>query len=152
MPPILCTPHARPHRPAHQSDEHQWVQSELVSDQITVRIPASTPHVGLVRATASALAALLDFTYDQISDLHLAIDEVCGRILATSNPSPTRLEVTFRVEGDTLSVEACGDTPIKPGEEFFSNLSRAILAAVTQGMDLTEADGVVCASFRLVKG
>jgi len=123
-----------------------------VSDQIIVRIPASTPHVGLVRATASALAALLDFTYDQISDLHLAIDEVCGRILATSNPRPSRLDVTFHVGDDALSVEACGDTPIRQGEEFFTTFSKAILDAVTQGTALSESDGVVCASFRLVKG
>ncbi len=122
-----------------------------VSDQITVRIPASTPHIGLIRATASALAALLEFTYDQISDLHIAIDEVCGRILATSNPAPRQLEVTFRVDGDSLSVHACGDTPMREGEQFFTTFSKAILDAVAQGMQLTESDGVVCASFQLVK-
>ena len=106
----------------------------------------------LVRAAASALAALLDFTYDQITDLHIAIDEVCSRILATSTPPPSRLEVTFHIEGSMLRVEACGDTKIKKGADFLSPFSKAILNSVTQGMELSEADGVVCAAFRLVKG
>jgi hypothetical protein len=106
----------------------------------------------LVRATGSSLAALLDFTYDQISDLHIAIDEVCGRILATSTPAPSRLEITFHIEDGSLRVEACGDTPIKQGEEFLNALSKRILDSVTQGMDLAQDDGVVCATFRLVKG
>ena len=62
------------------------------------------------------------------------------------------MEITFHVEEDGLKVEACGDTPIKPGEEFLSTLSKAILDAVTQGMDVSQADGVVCATFRLSKG
>ena len=41
-----------------------------MADRVTIRIPANTAHVGLVRATASALAALRDFTYDRITDLH----------------------------------------------------------------------------------
>jgi hypothetical protein len=123
-----------------------------VSDQVTIRIPPSTHHVGLVRATGTALAALLDFTLDQISDLELALTEVCSRIVATSSPAPSRLEITFYVEEDSLEVEARGDTPIKEGEEFLTSLSKAILDSVTQGMDLSETDGVVCATFRLAKG
>jgi hypothetical protein len=105
-----------------------------------------------VRATGSALAALLDFTFDQISDLQLALTEVCSRIVATSSPAPSRLEVKFNVEQQGLKVQACGDTPIKPGEEFLSSLSKAILDSVTQGLDLSQSDGVVCATFRLTKG
>src|SRR3989442_13393596 len=103
-----------------------WVESQPLADQIVIRVPATTPHIGLVRATASALAALLDFTYDRITDLHIAIDEVCSRIVATSDPAPNRLEVTFLVDPEGLSVSARGDAPLKPGAVLLNVWSETI--------------------------
>ncbi len=121
-------------------------------DRIIIRIPASTPHIGLVRAMASALAALQDFTYDRITDLHIAIDEVCSRILATSGPGAGRIEVAFSVREDGLKIEARGDSPMRPGTAFLTPWSRAILDSVTQGLDVTTLDRVTCASFLVPRG
>ena len=57
---------------------------------------------------ASGLAARLDFTYDQIMDLHIAIDEVCSRLLATTD-APAALEFRFSVDEGQLSFEARAD-------------------------------------------
>jgi serine/threonine-protein kinase RsbW len=123
-----------------------------MSDVIVVRIPASTAHVALVRAAASALAARLDFTYDRITDLHIAIDEVCSRILATSEPAPGRLEVTFDVSGDGLRVAARGDTPPKPGTQFLNRWSEMILESVTDELEVSEANGTSTARFAVGRG
>jgi serine/threonine-protein kinase RsbW len=123
-----------------------------VSDQVIIRIPANTAHVGLVRATGSALAALLDFTYDRITDLHIAIDEVCSRIMATSSPQPSHIEITFVIENGTMEVIAKGDRPVKEGSEFLTSWSRAILESVTQGFEISQPDGATLISFQLAGG
>jgi serine/threonine-protein kinase RsbW len=123
-----------------------------LSGTVVVRIPASTPHVALVRAAASALAAQRDFTYDRITDLHIAIDEVCSRILATTGPKATRIEVTFTVEEEGLRISACGDTPLRAGASFLTSLSKAIFDSVTHGVEILERQGVACATFLVPRG
>ena len=123
-----------------------------MSDRVTIRIPANTAHVGLIRATASALAALLDFTYDRITDLHIAIDEVCSRIMAMSSPAPSHLEVTFEIEDGSMRVIATGDQPVKEGSEFLTSWSRAILESVTEGFDLSQPNGQALISFKVAGG
>jgi hypothetical protein len=123
-----------------------------LSDQVTIRIPGTTRHVALVRATATTLAALLDFTYDRLTDLHIAIDEICSRILATSSPRPSRLEVTFTLQEGGIGIEASGDAPLKPGEEFLTTWSNAILESVTDQMQVEVTDGIAVATVRVPRG
>lgn len=123
-----------------------------MSDQVTIRIPATTRHVALVRATATTLAALLDFTYDRLTDLHIAIDEVCSRILATSSPRASRLQVIFTLEESGVAIDASGDSPLKSGEEFLTTWSKAILDSVTEHLQVAARDGVIVATFRIPRG
>jgi hypothetical protein len=123
-----------------------------LSDQVTIRIPATTRHVAVVRATATTLAALLDFTYDRLTDLHIATDEICSRILATSSPRASRLEVIFTLEEGGMTIEASGDSPLKPGVEFLTTWSKAILDSVAEHMQVGVRDGVTIATFRIPRG
>jgi serine/threonine-protein kinase RsbW len=119
---------------------------------VVIRIPASTKHVALVRATATSLAAMLDFTYDRITDLHIAIDEICSRILATSTPAARRLEVTFTIQENVLQIQACGDAPARSDIPFLTTWSRAILESVTDGVEVVVPDGVAYATFSVARG
>jgi serine/threonine-protein kinase RsbW len=123
-----------------------------LSEKVTIRIPASTAHVRLVRATASALAALLDFTYDRIMDLHIAIDEVCSRLLATSGPGATRLEITFLVEDGGLRIDASSDAQMRPGAIFLTTWSQAILESVVDHLQIEDVDGSAAVLFRVSRG
>ena len=98
---------------------------------------------------ASALAAHLNFTYDRITDLQIAIDEVCSRIMATGAPRTTHLEVSFSVEERTLTVTAAGDQPIREGEAFLTTWSKAILDSVTDGVEIAQQDGISRISFQV---
>jgi len=120
-----------------------------VSDRVVVRIPASTAHVALVRAAASAVAVALDFTYDRITDLHIALDEVSSRIMATSARSACILEFVLEPDGKGLRVHAGGDAPSREGIAFLTDWSRAILGAVTDEMDVSLNGGRQSASFRV---
>ena len=124
----------------------------LLQEEIVIRVPLTTAHIGVVRAAASALAARLDLTYNRITDLHIAIDEVCSRIRVTSDPEPTRLEVRFVLEESGLTVRASGDTPAKRDKQFLNPWSEMILARVTDSHDLTEMDGISSIAFRILKG
>ena len=122
-----------------------------VSDRVIVRIPASTAHVRVVRQAASALAALCDFTYDRLQDLHIAIDEVSSRILATSEPPASRIEFAFEVDRDELVVTARGDRPVRQGGEFLTTWSQTILRSVTDSLQIV-SDGTAEVTFRLGRG
>ena len=120
-----------------------------MSDRISLRIPATTQHIGLVRAAASALAARLNFTYDRIMDLHIAIDEVCSRILATSDPRPTRLDVVFEVDADALRVTTRGDSPAREPSSFLNRWSEMILESVTDRVEVRQGNGSAYATFEV---
>lgn len=120
-----------------------------MADEIVVRVPATTGHIGLLRATATALAARLDFTYDRLTDLHIAIDEVCGRILATSDPQARHLEARFVVQDDDVTVTLTGDGKLKPGAEFMNPWSKIILESIAGDVDVSERDGSVVAAFHV---
>jgi hypothetical protein len=115
-----------------------------LSDQVILRIPATTGHIGLARATATALAARLDFTYDRLTDLHIAIDEACGRVLATSDPPARRLELTFSPVEGRLRISVRGDSPLKPGAQFLNSWSRMILESVARDLEVKDggAEGI----------
>lgn len=111
-----------------------------MGDHVRIRIPPATAYVALVRAMASGLAARLDFTYDQIMDLHIAIDEVCSRLMDTTH-SPMALEVRFEVEEGGLTFEATAGGAVREDREFLNPLSRMILEALVDGFDVSQPDG-----------
>lgn len=123
-----------------------------MGDRVVVRVPASTAHLALVRATAAALAWLADLPYDRITDLQIAIDEVCSRILATSETAPTQLEVTFLCEPNTVRLEARGDRRLREGASFLTDWSRMILEAVAEGIEVQSRDGIAVVSLAVSRG
>jgi serine/threonine-protein kinase RsbW len=123
-----------------------------VSDQVIIRVPATTPHVGLVRAAASALSALQDFTWDRITDLHIAIDEACSRVMATAADVPGRIEVTFAVGEGELIVSVTGDRPMKSGATVLNVWSETILGSLAEDVQVDQRDGAARISFRVTRG
>ncbi|HEX9235252.1 MAG TPA: hypothetical protein VF972_03110 [Actinomycetota bacterium] len=121
-------------------------------DHVRLRIPATAGHVGLARATATALAARLDFTYDRLMDLHIAIDEASGRILAMSDPPARRLDVTFDVAEDALQISVQGDSPLKSGAEFLNAWSKLILDSVAEDLHELLDTGMAGVRFVVKRG
>ena len=106
----------------------------------------------LVRATATSLAGLLDFTYDRLMDLHIAIDEICSRILATSSPPATVLEVTFELSDGGLRISARGDTPLGKEAPFLTTWAKTILEEVTDDIEVGDERGTAYATFSVARG
>ena len=85
---------------------------------VELRIPASAEYVRVVRLAATGVASRLNFTYEEIEDIKLALAEACNNailhaalptaktpathsptILITITPHPDRLEISVTDEG-----------------------------------------------------
>ncbi len=123
-----------------------------VPDQVTLRIPATTGHLAVARAAASSLAARLDFTYDRLTDLCIAIDEASGRIMATAESAPAQLDVAFDSHDDGLLITIRGDHALKPGAVFLNPWSKLILESVASGLQVREDGRGVTVRFTVDRG
>jgi anti-sigma regulatory factor (Ser/Thr protein kinase) len=117
---------------------------------VTARIPADTPHVSLLRAIATALAARLDFPVDRIIELQIAVDEVCSRLMAVSRDA-TRVEVHFEVLDEGLTMKANTDGERREDREFLTEWSRVILEAIAEDI-ATAPDGQVGITLSVARG
>jgi serine/threonine-protein kinase RsbW len=74
-----------------------------VRDVVTVRLPADSAYLSVLRTATAGLAARLDFNLDEIEDLRIAIDEACAMLLAQAVPG-TDLTCEFELTGDSMSI------------------------------------------------
>lgn len=95
-----------------EETETPAVEMTGIRDAVTVRLPAVSAYLSVLRTATAGLAARLDFTLDQIEDLRIAVDEACAMLLRHAVPGTDLLaefeltgeEMTIRVEVNTLSV------------------------------------------------
>lgn len=79
------------------------VASGAVRDLVTIRLPAASAFLSVLRTATAGLAARLDFTLDEIEDLRIAVDEACAMLLAQAVPGAD-LECSFELTADTVRV------------------------------------------------
>jgi serine/threonine-protein kinase RsbW len=75
----------------------------ILRDMVTVRLPAASAYLSVLRTATAGLAARLDFTLDEIEDLRIAVDEACAMLLAQAVPG-TDLECEFELTGDAMRI------------------------------------------------
>lgn len=85
-------------------------------------------------------------------DLHIAIDEAAGRVLAACEPSPRFLSVAFEIQSGGLSIAVHGDTPLKPGAEFLNPWSKLILESVATDIRVDEKGDAAGVEFAVGRG
>jgi serine/threonine-protein kinase RsbW len=116
---------------------------------ITLEVPARPEYVHLVRLNASGLASRQGFSYEEVEDIRLAIDELCFTLIGPQGRHGT-VRVTYREDGDGLEVDGVGmfDDP-DPPDGGLSGYSQQILAALVDDYSVDADDG--SHSFRLRK-
>ena len=119
-----------------------------MSDTVTVRIPGDTPHVALLRAAASALAARLDFPIDRITELQIVIDEMCSRLMAVTE-GPTHITLELSAGADSIDLRASTEGPRRSGRELLSEWSRVILEAIASDIRPNLSDGTTALSLSI---
>jgi serine/threonine-protein kinase RsbW len=126
-----------------------------VDDEVRLLIPAEPGFLRLARLTAAAVASRMGFTFDEVEDLRIAVDELCYFLLGGRSPTGT-ITLTCTISAEGLTVRGDGDwsgdgTPARgatPPTDL-PELSRRILESV---VDDYVCDGAGAApSFRLLK-
>lgn len=111
------------------------------ADHVELLLPVRPELWVLARMSASAIASRLDFGFDAVEDLRLAIDELCNACAAGASEA-SRLQLDYRWDEDTIHV-TCTVGPITEepttGEDTLE-LSMRILDALvdSHGMDPIE--------------
>lgn len=72
-------------------------------DVVTVKLPAASAYLSVLRTATAGLAVRLDFTIDEIEDLRIAVDEACAMLLAQAVPG-TDLTCEFELTGDAMRI------------------------------------------------
>jgi len=106
-------------------------------------------YLRLARMTAAGLASRMGFTYDEVEDLRIAIDEVCFSMVGTHGRSGT-ITVHYTLDDGELAVEGTGHFSDGLGNEpVVTALSKQILSAVVDECELSA--GEEGPRFRLIK-
>jgi len=75
-------------------------------DQIELRIPRRAEFVRVARMAACAIAAQLEFTYDVMKDIELAVGEACANAVEhVADVACEDILVRFSVEPAQLAIE-----------------------------------------------
>ncbi|MFI0419552.1 anti-sigma factor [Spongiactinospora sp. 9N601] len=74
-----------------------------IRDVVSVRLPAASAYLSVLRTATAGLAARLDFTLDEIEDLRIAVDEACAMLLSQAVPG-TDLTAEFELTGQEMQV------------------------------------------------
>jgi serine/threonine-protein kinase RsbW len=105
------------------------------STDVIVSVPARPEFMQLLRAAVGSVAARVDFTYEAIDDLRIAVDEACARILSVPGV-PTTL--SLRIIPDETGIEVVaytdGEAAEWPPERFEESLTAKILDALTDSV------------------
>jgi serine/threonine-protein kinase RsbW len=114
-------------------------------------VPASPEYLRLVRLTAAGLASRLGFTFDEVEDLRIAVDELCFHLLgdAGDDPSdePRTMDLVYSAGADSITIT--GRTGLSGGVPEPSELSEQILDALVDEHEVSGSNGTV--TFRLKK-
>ena len=108
-------------------------------DQVRLAVPAKPEFLGLARVTAAGLASRLGFTYDQVEDIRLAIDEICFGMTG-SRGRDGLLELHFLLGPAGLTVKGYGHFS-QPGPVRLSELSEVILDALVDEHSMDDGAG-----------
>lgn len=107
------------------------------SSSVLVRIPADKTFVSLIRASASHMAARLDFTVNEITDLRLAVDEACALLLPLSVGDD--LDCRLAIDEHELRVEITVDA-VGTWQPDIESFGWTILSALVDELKPVAAD------------
>lgn len=118
-------------------------------DEVRLAVPATPEFLRLARVTASGLASRLGFSYDEVEDLRLAIDELCFVLIGSRGRRGT-VDIRYSIGPEALEVEGVGSFDDDETDPMLASFSRQILAALVDEYAVYRNDGGQ-ACFRLVK-
>jgi hypothetical protein len=96
---------------------------------IRLSIPAAPEYLRLARLAAADVASRVGFSFEDIEDLRIGVDEMCHLLMAPGTDEE-QLTLTFELETDAVSVEGTGPPGASHRSVIQSDLSKRIVSAV----------------------
>ena len=118
------------------------------ADEVRLVVPARPEFLRLARVTAAGLAGRMGFSYDEVEDLRLAIDELCFGLTGPTGRHGT-VELVYQVDAGHLVVEGHGRFLEDIAPIMLTDLSKVILSALVDEHEL--GLGPAGPQFRLMK-
>ncbi len=118
-------------------------------DEVRLDVPATPEFLHLARVTASGLASRLGFSFDEVEDLRLALDELCFALIG-SRGRPGSVQLRYSLTDATLLVEGRGTFRSNGNVPSLTDFSQKILSALVDEYEVYR-DDVDSPCFRLVK-
>jgi serine/threonine-protein kinase RsbW len=128
---------------------------DVGGEEVRLTMPATPQLLRVARLTAAGLAGRLGFSFDEIEDVKIAVDELCFALVGSKGRDGS-LTVTYRLGEHVLEIFGEGAFRPDTGEwaPAASDLTAQILAAVvdehehtrecdTMGFRLRKRGGVV---------
>jgi serine/threonine-protein kinase RsbW len=138
--------------PGEQNGLEERDERLRTGGDVRLVVPASPEYLRLVRLTAAGMASRLGFTFDEVEDLRIAVDELCYHLLGDSDdviPSeePRTMDLIYSAEVDSITIT--GRTGPSGAVPEPSDLSEQILDALVDEHEVSGTDGMI--TFRLKK-
>lgn len=114
---------------------------------VRLMVPAAPEYLRLVRLTAAGLASRMGFTFDEVEDLRIAVDELCFLLVENTGRPNRTMELRYSAGPDSITIEGEADVAGPPRQP--SELSSQILAALVDEHEVDGHDTTV--RFRLLK-
>jgi serine/threonine-protein kinase RsbW len=126
-------------------------ESQGMTSTVHLEIPASGAYLAVARAAATGLAAQLQFTYEEIDDLRIAVDEACTQLLARRG-SATTLNVAYHLADAELRVDVSIEASDRGEPLERDTFAWQILSAMTDEVREQAEAGRLRLSFRKAGG
>ena len=121
---------------------------EVHGEQVRLTLPTSPHLLRVARLTAAGLAGRLGFSFDEIEDVKIAVDELCFALVG-SRGRPGSLSIVYTLDAGALVIEGLATYEGSAPELAPTELSAQILDAVVNDHELsTDGDRL---KFRLSK-
>ena len=88
-------------------------------DEVKLTVPAMPEFLRLARVTAAGLASRLGFSFDEVEDLRLAIDELCYGLTGNQGREGS-VVIRYLLDDDSLTIEGVGR--FSTGEKMVASL------------------------------
>ena len=119
------------------------------TDVVELRIPRKPEFVSVARLAVSGIAGRMDFCYDDVEDIKLAVGEACTSAMTEFPGGDSAVPITIRCESDTtrISIDVVDPTAKRrpgKGEQGDEPISRLLMEVLMDEVEVREdEDGVV---------
>ena len=124
-------------------------EAVATGDEVRLAVPATPEFLRLARLAASGLASRMGFSYDEVDDLRLAVDELCFALIGGKGRQGSVL-LRYAIVDGALEVEGTGSFGSADPDPVLPELSSQILTALVDEHQVFR-DGDGSPGFRLLK-